>query len=391
MRWPFAVKKDLTLPPPEKSASPSTRFAFKLFRQLGPDQETRNVFFSLASVMLCLCLLQEGATGETREAIDEVLEVAGVEFEASQLAIVALKSALRNCGGSVQFEAANSLWYNPEWTPRFEYVAKVREYYDADVIVLDSLGAEMVARINSWVEATTHGKIEGILDTLAPLTSLLAINAIYFKDLWDRPFERELTREESFQTSEGRRLKIPLMSQFARYLYYEESKFQAVRLGYKMSNLAMYVFLPAKSSSLREFQQDLNSAAWDKWTRRFETVGGHVRLPRFKLTYMSSLKSALARLGVGIAFDPGRAQFDAINPPPSKIWIDQVLHRAFVEVNEKGTEAAAVTATMFLGSALHTKPERTFEMIVDRPFFLAIRDDYTKSILFMGSVEQPHS
>ena len=391
MRWPFAVKEDLTLTPPEKSVSPSTRFAFKLFRQLGADQETRNVFFSPASVMLCLCLLREGATGKTRETIDEVLEVAGVEPEASQLAIVALKSALRNSGDSVQFEAGNSLWCVPEWTPRPEYVTKVREHYDADVIVLDSLGAEMVARINSWVSAKTRGKIERILDTLAPLTSLLAVNAIYFKDLWNRPFERELTREESFHTSEGGSLKIPLMSQFGRYRYYEESKFQAVRLGYKTSNLAMYIFLPRKNSSLREFQQDLNSAAWDKWTGRFETVGGHIRVPRFKLTYMASLKSALATLGMGIAFDPGRAQFDAINPPPSKIWIDEVLHRAFVEVNEEGTEAAAVTVTGFVGSALHAKPERTFEMIVDRPFFFAICDDYTKSMLFMGSVDEPHS
>lgn len=390
MRWPFAVKKDPAKVFSVKRTSSTRRFAFKLFRQLGLEQETRNVFFSPASVMLCLCLLQEGATGETREAMAEVLEVAGPEPDPLQSAIAALKSALHIEGPGVQLEAANSLWCNPEWALSPEYMAKVREKYGADVVVLESLGVKMVSKINSWVAAKTHGKIEGIVSTLDPLTSLLAINAIYFKGLWGAQFNREFTSEASFRTSEGRELKVPLMSQFGRYLYYEESQFQAVRLGYKTPPLGMYVFLPAKGSNLREFEQNLNSATWDTWTQRFDSAGGHIRLPRFKLTARAILNNALAKLGMGIAFDPGRAQFDAINPPPPKVWIDQVLHRAFVEVNEEGTEAAAVTAPAVIGSSLRAQPERTFEMIMDRPFFFAICNDWAKSILFMGSLDEPH-
>ncbi len=391
MRWPFITQKGLVLDPPENSLSPSGRFAFNLFRQLTSDPGTRNVFFSPASVMLCLCLLQEGATGETRAAMAKVLEVAGMEPGALQSAIAPLKSALRIKEPGLQLEAVNSLWYNREWVPRSEYVAKIREEYGADAVALDSVGAETVARINAWVSEKTRGKIAGILSTLDPLTSLVAINAIYFKDLWSKPFERVFTREEPFHTSEGQSLKVPLMSQYGSYPYYEESKFQAVRLAYKTSRLAMYVFLPAKRSNLTEFRQNLNSAVWNKWTRRLELVEGHIRLPRFKLTYESNLNSPLAKLGMGIAFDRQRAQFDAINPAPH-IWIDQVLHQALLEVNEEGTEAAAVTAIKMLAlSARPPKPARTFAMIVDRPFFFAIRDDETKSILFMGSVEEPHS
>lgn len=392
MPWPFSVRRYPPLDLKQRNHASSANFAFKLFQQLGTEQVTRNIVFSPASVMLCLCLLQEGATGETRKAMSEVLEVAGLEPEALQLAIVALKSALRIEGPGLQLEAANSLWYNPEWAPRSDYVARIREEYDAEVVALDPLGPETVARINAWVSARTRGKIEGILTTIDPLTSLIAINAIYFKDLWGQVFDRDQTRDESFHTSDGRKLEVPLMSQYGSYPYYEESKFQAVRLGYKTSRLAMYVFLPARRSNLSEFRRSLNSAAWDKWIRRFSVIEGHIRLPRFKLTYESSLKSALSKLGMGIAFDRQRARFDAINPPPPEIWIDQILHRAFVEVNEEGTEAAAVTAAMMMcSSALHPKPRRTFEMIVDRPFFFAICDDYTKSILFMGSVEEPHA
>jgi serine protease inhibitor len=393
MPWPFAAKQKLPLDIREKSKSPSTRFAFRLFRQLVAEPKPENIFFSPASVMLCLCLLQDGATGETREAMAKVLEVAGLEPKELRPVIVALKSALQFEGPGLRLEAANSLCCSNRWTPRPEYFAKVREDYDTEVMVLDFGNPETVTRINSWVSEKTGGRIESILNSLHPLALLVAVNAVYFKGLWDNPFERRVTREEPFHLSDGRKVNLPLMRQYDSYPYYEESTFQAVRLGYETSRLAMYVFLPAKESSLRQFQQDLNSGAWDKWMGRFETIRGQVRLPRFKLTYSVQLNSALGKLGMEIAFDPERARFDNINPPPPSIWLDQVLHRAFVEVNEEGTEAAAVTAAMAVlsSSEKYSKPPRTFEMIVDRPFFFAIRDDLTKTILFMGSVEEPEA
>lgn len=372
-----------------KSASPSTRFAFKLFRQLASEQENRDLFFSPASVMFCLWMLHDGATGETRESMAKVLEVADLEPEALQLDFVALKSALQPYGPGLQLQAANSLWCSHERVPRSEYVAKIREHYDAEVVVLDLRDAETAARINSWVSAKTRGKIGSILSTIDPLTSLLAINAIYFKGLWGSPFERELTREELFHTSEGRALRVPLMRQYGYYPYYEESKFQAIGLRYT-TGLTMYVFLPANTSNLRVFQENLTSAAWDKWIGRFEAIGGLICLPRFMLTYSANLKGALGNVGMGIAFDPRRARFDAINPPPPELWISQLFHQAFVEVNEEGTEAAAVTEAMGYFSSEEPKA-RTFKMIVDRPFFFVICDDYTNTILFMGTVEEPGS
>ena len=179
------------------------------------------------------------------------------------------------------------------------------------------------------------------------------------------------------------------MSQRGSYPYHEESGFQVVRLSY--SRLAMYVLLPAETSSLQQFQANLSSAVWEKWIERLEMTQGHICLPGFKLAYSAKLNTALDKLGMGIVFTPRQARFDTISPPPPAIWIDEVLHRAFVEVNEEGTEAAAITAaTLWFGSTF-TKPSRTFRMIVDRPFFFAIRDDRTGTIWFMGAVEEPDS
>jgi serine protease inhibitor len=386
---PSATKTGLAMDITEQSASPSTRFAFKLFRQLASEQENRNLFWSPASVTLCLWMLHDGATGHTREAMATVLEIAGQEPEARQLVFVALKSALQPYGPGLQLETAYSLWCCQERTPRSEYVAKIKEHYDADVVALDFQGAETAARVNSWVSAKTRGKIGSILSTIDPRAALLAINAVYFKGLWGAPFERELTRAESFHTSDGRILKVPLICQYGYYSYYEESEFQAIGLYYK-GGLTMYVFLPAKTSNLREFQQNLTAAVWDQWMGRFKSIEGQIRLPRFMLTYGVNLRGALDKLGMGIAFDPRRARFDTIHLPPPELWISQIVHQAFVEVNEEGTEAAAITdATVYFSSE---EPSlRTFSMIVDRPFFFAICDNHTNTVLFMGSVEEPSS
>jgi serine protease inhibitor len=391
MRWPFAASSEPPSNRAEKSASPSRRFAFRLFRQLAAEPKARNVFFSPASVMLCLWPLYDGATGETREAMAEALEVAGLESKDLQSVVVALKSALQIESPGLKLEAANSFWCSQQFKPRSEYIAGLSKDYGAEVFALDFAGDRAVERINAWVAEKTHGKIDSILSSLDPLTFLVAVNAIYFKDSWRDPFIPGFTREELFYTSEGQKLKVPLMSQFGSFSYYEDSKFQAVCLPYQTSRLAMYVFLPAKKSNLREFLLDLNSSAWDKWMRRFDAMEGHLRLPRFKLTYQAMLKSPLSQLGMALAFDPQRARFDAISPPPPAIWIESVLHRAFIEVNEEGTEAAATTAAMPAFASPNGPRARKFQMIIDRPFFFAISDTFTNTILFMGTIEEPVS
>ena len=390
MRWPFAVaRRSQELQPAEKGLTLSTKFAFKLFRELIAERESQNVFISPASVFFCLWLLREGATGDTESAMNEALEVNGLTPEAMQRTIANLKSALQIQSPDLTLELANSLWCNPQWAPRREYVDRIREEYSAEVRVLESLGSEMVATINRWVSEKTHHKIDRIVDALDPMTSLVVLNAIYFKALWAQPFMKDLTRVDTFHTTQGRELKIPLMNQFGRFLYYEEPGFQTVRLGYKDSRLCMYVFLPARKSSMREFCESLTTASWEKWMKRFDELGGSIRMPRFRLAYGTSLNPALGKLGMGIAFDPDRAEFDRILPRPPGVYLSDVRHQSMLEINEEGTEAAAVTSVMVPCLSSQSKPARTFQMILDRPFCLAICDDHTKNILFLGAVEEP--
>jgi serpin B len=182
MRWSFAAKRGLPLDLPEKSESPSTRFAFRLFRQLAAEPKAPNVFFSPASVMLCLWPLHDGATGETREAMAKVLEVAGLEPKELQSVVGTLRSALQIQSPGLKLEAANALWCNQKFRPRSEYISGVKEAYGAEVCALDFGGDQAVATINAWVAEKTHGKIGSILSSLDPLTFLVAINAVYFKD-----------------------------------------------------------------------------------------------------------------------------------------------------------------------------------------------------------------
>jgi serine protease inhibitor len=387
MPWPFARKSPavLALDVTETSSSPNTRFAFKLFRELAGERA--NVFFSPASVMLCLAMVYEAAAGETRQVMAQALELAGLDRIDVDRAIAALRAPFRR-REHVEVMGANSLWFGDRVQVRPEYAAKVRNIYDADLVTVDFAAADAVARINVWVHEKTKGKISRIVDVLSPLTSLIAVNAIYFKGRWARPFERESTRDGLFTTTTGEKKQLPMMLQSGRYSYYEDHKLQTAVLPYE-GDMAMHVILPAARTDPRQFRESLSSHAWELPLARFEKVLGTIKIPRFKLDFRVRLEPALKVLGMDRAFDQNRAEFDAIRTERPPVWIDQVSHRAVAEVNEEGTEAAAATAITQCLSARNQRPPRHFQMIVDRPFFVVIRDETSGTTLFMGWVGDP--
>ena len=214
MPWPFARKSlaVLTSSVTDTSTSPSTRFAFKLFRELAGGDGS-NVFFSPASVMLCLAMVHEAATGETRQAMAKALEIADLNPVDTGLAIAELRAPFRQrraCGG-VEVRGANALWCSDRVQVRPEYAARVRDTYDAELATADFGAGNAVPRINAWVNQKTKGKISHIVDALSPLTALVAVNAIYFKGRWTRTFERKLTRDGLFTTATGQKKQLPMM------------------------------------------------------------------------------------------------------------------------------------------------------------------------------------
>ena len=393
MPWPFARKVSeklsavLASDVPRTSSSPSTRFAFKLFRELA-TADASNVFFSPSSILFCLAMVQELASGETRRDMAKALEIANLTPADAQLVIDALKAAFRP-RPEVTLRSANSLWCSDHAPVRPELAAKLHDIYDAEWTALDLAAAAAVPRINAWVNDKTNGMIRHILDKLSPLAVLVAINAVYFKGRWTIPFIRAVTQDGPFSTATGQTKQLPMMLQSAKYDYYEDKRLQAVALPYN-GGMTMYVVLPAERTDGQQLQRSLTSGLWESWLAELEPMPGTVRLPRFKLDYCAPLEPALKALGMERAFDRNQAEFDGIHAGGQAVWIDRVVHRAVVEVNEEGTVAAAATMVAECQSASRpVRRLRIFQMIVNRPFFVAIRDELTGTILFMGWIGDP--
>jgi serine protease inhibitor len=388
MPWPFARKLSGVFSPhaSEASSSPSTRFAFRLFEKLNGTGNA-NVFFSPASVMFCLAMVRELASGETRDAMTKTLELADLREADAAFALVALKQAFRQ-RRELTIMAANSLWCGKDAQVRAELAAKLGDRYEAEMTTVDFAG-DAVQRINAWVNGKTNGLIDRILDNVSPLAVMVAVSAVYFKGTWINPFKRSLTTDEDFTTATGSKNKLPLMRQAGNYRYYEDKFLQAVALPYQ-GGASMYVVLPSEGSG-QKFVPGLTSGLWDSWVAGLERMPGTIQLPRFTLDYFAHLETVLKELGMERAFDPHRAEFDGIQTDRPPVWIDQVVHRAVAEVNEEGTEAAAATAAVMRPmSAMRPPPKPpAFEMIVNRPFLVAIRDEETGAILFMGWIGDP--
>jgi serpin B len=364
-----------------------TKFGFNLYSQLTKRGADKNIFVSPASIALALAMTYNGASGETQKAMTRALELQGLTLAEINAANAQLKTALENADPKVKLEIANSLWAREGVQFQPEFVKANRDFYKAEVAELDFNQSSAVATINAWVSKSTHGKIDKIVDQISRDTLLFLINAIYFKGSWSEKFDAALTKEENFTLAGGKQMKHPLMSQSGRYAYFENDKFQAVALPYGDKRINMYLFLPNQNSTLAEFHKALTAQSWAEWMSRFVQMKGDISLPRFKVEYETTLKGALSALGMGAAFDEN-ADFSAMLKPPARAFISEVKHKAFAEVNEEGTEAAAVTSVEMRTTSLGPPP-KTFRMVVDRPFFFAIRDNQTGAVLFMGSIAEP--
>jgi serpin B len=216
---------------------------------------------------------------------------------------------------------------------------------------------------------------------------VILANAIYFKGKWGRPFDKQSTKDRAFNVLPGGTPKqVPMMWQNGHFIYQQGDGFQAVRLPYAGWHLQMYLFLPDTNSSPTKLLADFSGETWrDKILPQFHATEGVLALPRFKLDYDVILNDPLQALGMRQAF-AGDADFSAMADEP--LFVSEVKQKSFVEVNEEGTEAAAVT-TVTMHATAKFRPEKPFEMIVDRPFLFVIADDQTKSILFMGVIYDP--
>ena len=361
-----------------------SQFGLTLFRALSEDAPNENLFLSPLSVSMALGMTLNGAGGETYTAMQQTLELAGLSQEAINQSYQSLIELLVGLDPKVAFEIANSIWYRQGFAVEPDFLDGNTTYFDAEVRDLDFGHPDAVDIINGWVSDKTHGKIEEILQEIDPATVMFLINAIYFKGTWTYEFDKDETREDVFTRHDGTTADVPMMHQEADLPYFETESFQAVDLPYGDSLFSMTILLPREGYDIDALAAGLDEAYWNDWVGRFETRGLDLRLPRFKLEYEKELNEVLTALGMGIAFDAGRADFTGINRGGG-LWIDYVKHKAFVEVNEEGTEAAAVTVVA-INQCAGCGGGTPISMHVNRPFIFTIREQHSGTILFIGKV-----
>lgn len=368
----------------------NTGFAVDLFDKL--RMREGNLFFSPYSISTALAMTCGGARGETEKQMAQTLHF---NLPADELppAFAALGAELNvvQQKGQVQLTTANSLWPQKGYAMLPAYLALCQKYYGTAITPVDYSGHTEAARktINDWVEAKTNRKIVELLKPgmVASSTRLVLVNAIYFKGNWASQFESRLTANEPFHVTSEKSVAVPLMRQTYDYRYAEFPDLQILELPYAGDDLSMLVLLPRKVDGLGNLEAELTVQNLTSWTLNLPSQKVVVFLPKFKATSEFLLKGTLAELGMSDAFSR-QADFSGMDGRKD-FFIGDVIHKAFVEVNEEGTEAAAATAVGMFGSAAptHSKPVPVFR--ADHPFLFLIRDNRNGSILFLGRVTDP--
>lgn len=370
-----------------KLMAAQTKFSFDLLAQLWQESPEETVIVSPLSVATALSMVYNGAAGDTQTAIAETLRLEGMTVEALNGAIANQLQTLNSDDLGATVSIANSLWAREGVTFNPSFIETAETFYAAEVASLDFTQPSALATINGWVEDKTEGMIPQIINQIKPDDVLFLINAVYFKGDWQFPFEPDRTQEEDFFTLDGTAHPHPLMAQSGEFFYSETDQFQAIRLPYQGGQLEMVVLLPQAEVSPMEMQSALTAEAWQQWMTQFSRRPGSLKLPKFKLEYGTQLNQVLAALGMDVAFDPNQADFSRLSDLAT--YISDVQHKTVIDVNETGTEAAAATSIGITATSAPVEPPQPFEMIVNRPFFLAIQDQQTQSMLFMGWVMDP--
>lgn len=375
-------------PSPSVADPNNNQFGFNLYNQLGNGSQ--NIMVSPISMAMALHMTYNGAVAGTKEDMAKALQITGIDLDALNQKNRDLLQRLKAADSKVKLEIANSLWLREDIAFNQDFLKRNKDYYSAGAYNLDFANPGAADTINNWVEENTKGLIKDIVDPpVDPMAIMFLINAVYFQGTWSEQFDKQATFEDTFYLASGGQAKAPMMNQSGIYDYYKAPDFQAIRLPYgEEKRMAMYVFLPDENSTLADFHKELNYANWENWLSRFEAKPGTIMLPRFSLEYSKSLKDALSALGMKTAFNPDGADFSGMVPADNNhdIYINDVKHKTFIEVDELGTEAAAVTSVEMRVKGM---PMYDFNMKVDRPFFYAIHDSETGAILFMGSVTDP--
>jgi serpin B len=381
----------------EAVANANNRFAFDLYSRLAKAQEYTgsNLFFSPFSLSSALAITYEGAKGKTADEIRSVFYFPENDT-GRRLGFAGLNAGINSGDPSYSLHTANALWAERTYPFLTEYVGTAEHYYSAKTTNLDFKGHPEDSRItiNTWVEDKTEDRIRDLIPAgvIDPMTRLVITNAIYFKGDWVKQFDKNKTADTEFRTAPGKTVTIPMMQQTdegAVYLYAENSDLQMLSMPYEHTTgkeLSMIILLP-KADDLTTTEAFLNADTLSALQQAATSRRVMVYFPKYTLETKYSLPDTLGAMGMPTAFT-GNADFSGMDGTKD-LLISDVIHQAFVDINEEGTEAAAATAVVMKLVAAPANPEPVPVFRADHPFIFLIQDDETGSILFMGRVVNP--
>jgi len=381
--------------PPESNPQPSitnaqgiaqshNKFGVSLLKTLFTKDSSSNIVISPSSIALALSMVKNGADGTTKTAMDKVLQIEGINIDTVNKGNYELMAGLKNPDPKVVLEIANSIWARKGMQAKMEFLQTNEDFYGAVVDYLDFNLPTAPAVINAWVSENTNGKIPAIVPSKIPADVVMyLINAIYFNGTWTYEFDKTLTSDKEFTTGAGTKITHPMMSQKRDdFMYLENDELQAIALPYgENKRLRMLVFLP--KGTISDFVSGITPEKWNTWLASFSAKEGTILMPKYKIEYEKSLVDSLSSLGMSIAFS-SEADFTKI---ADGLFISDVLHKTYIDVNEEGTEAAAVTSVVV--GITSEAPSSTFYMEVNKPFLFAIQDETTREILFFGIIQEP--
>ncbi len=362
-------------------------FGLNIFKQLINQDKEKNVVISPTSISLAFTMLYNGAHGETQRVLDQAL---GYSEKLQEQDINEQTQKLINSlqDSDVTLSIANSIWIRDGFSVISDFTNKNKQYLNALVSTLDFSKPSAPTKINNWVKDNTNNKITKIVSPpLEDSLMMMLVNAVYFKGTWTYTFDKKYTKDDTFHLDNGTSQTVPFMHQTRKdFKYFENDTFQTVLLPYgEDKRFAMSVFVPKEEKSVSDVIGALNIKSWQEWMNSYSKQKGTVALPKFKLEYSKGLIPTLKSLGLENIFSDN-ADFSLISTEPLKVG--SVLHKTFIEIDEQGTEAAAVTSIGIVAtSAVDNEP--SFSLVANKPFVLAITDTTTNEILFIGLINSP--
>ncbi len=392
----FACSRDQTDPvvsdliPNEKSAkiiAADNQFGFELFKKVNASLDVpKNTMISPMSVSLALAMVYNGTAGNTKTQMEKMLHKAGLTPDDINQSYKDLVAALISHDPKVELSISNAIFYRKTFSIKNDFITTNQNYYQSVVSGLDfTKNTETLNTVNGWVNTNTKGKIAKIIEQVNAEDVMYLLNAIYFKGEWKYRFDTKETFERNFTKEDKTVVQAPTMTIEKPFNYYSNSDFELLEMPYGSGKYSMLIFLPESEKTTNDVISLLTAENISDWVQKMTEQKKKVFLPKFEFKFDNSLKDELAALGMTDAFDDTKANLSGISET-AKLVISEVMHKTYIKVDERGTEAAAVTGITVGTTSIG--PDNSFR--VDHPFVFAIREKDTQAILFIGKVMNPN-